>query len=165
MIIMVLVRGVTADEWPVLRDIRLAALQDTPSAFGTTYAEAAALTEEHWRERAARGSMFFAHLPEVSTAKPVGLAGGYLSDPDTAHLISMWVDPRARGQRVGEALIGRVAQWAKDETNASTLCLWVTGGNESALRLYERCGFTRTGERQPLPSDPSLDEVVMSRPL
>ena len=36
-----------------------------------------------------------------------------------------------------------------------------------ALRdaLYERCGFTVTPERQPLPSDPALGEVGMTRPL
>ena len=31
--------------------------------------------------------------------------------------------------------------------------------------LYERCGFTATGERQPLPSNPALGEVGMTRPL
>jgi hypothetical protein len=37
--------------------------------------------------------------------------------------------------------------------------------NFHARRLYERCGFTPTGERQPLPSNASLREVGMIRPL
>jgi hypothetical protein len=36
---------------------------------------------------------------------------------------------------------------------------------EHARALYERCGFALTGEHQPLPSDPSLGEVAMSRTL
>ena len=31
--------------------------------------------------------------------------------------------------------------------------------------LYERCGFSVTAERQPLPSNPALGEVGMIRPL
>jgi ribosomal protein S18 acetylase RimI-like enzyme len=163
--IMVLVRAATPDEWQVLRDIRLTALRDTPSAFGSTYATEAVRPEQHWRDRAARGSNFLAYLPEVSTAEPVGLAGGYLETPGIAELVSMWVSPQARGRNVGEALIARVAEWANAQAGVTVLHLWVTEANKPARRLYERCGFTSTGERQPLPSDPSLDEVAMSRRL
>jgi ribosomal protein S18 acetylase RimI-like enzyme len=43
--------------------------------------------------------------------------------------------------------------------------LWVTETNKPARRLYERCGFKPTGERQPLPSNPALGELAMARPL
>ena len=43
--------------------------------------------------------------------------------------------------------------------------LWVTETNAPARALYERCGFALTGERQPVPSHPSLDEVAMIRRL
>jgi GNAT superfamily N-acetyltransferase len=162
---MVLVRVVTVEDWQVLRDIRLAALREAPYAFGSTYAEQVAFTEQDWRSRAARGATFLAYLPEVCTTEPVGLAGGYTEVPGAAELVSMWVSPRARGRGAGEALIARVAQWARDCAGASTLHLWVTESNQPAWRLYDRCGFTPTGERQPLPSDPSLDEVAMSRPV
>jgi GNAT superfamily N-acetyltransferase len=165
MIRMVLVRGVTAEDWQILRDIRLAALRDAPSAFGSTYAGEAALTEQDWRDRATNRINFLAYLPEASTAEPAGLAGAYVEVPGQAELVSMWVSSPARGRGVGEALIARVTQWAEEETGAATLHLWVTESNKPAVRLYERCGFTLTGERQPLPSDPSLIEVAMSRPL
>jgi RimJ/RimL family protein N-acetyltransferase len=41
----------------------------------------------------------------------------------------------------------------------------VTDNNKPARRLYERCGFTPTGERQPLPSNPALGELAMTRDL
>jgi RimJ/RimL family protein N-acetyltransferase len=37
----------------------------------------------------------------------------------------------------------------------------VTEKNEPARRLYERCGFVPSGNRQPLPSDPSVEEIQM----
>jgi ribosomal protein S18 acetylase RimI-like enzyme len=162
---MVLVRATVVEEWQVLRDTRLAALRDTPSAFGSTYVQEVQLAEQDWRNRAGAGSNFLAYLPEVSTTEPVGLAAGYLETPETAELVSMWVSPQARGRSIGEALIARVARWAGEQPGVKTLHLWVTESNKPAYRLYERCGFALTGERQPLPSDPSLDEVAMARPL
>jgi ribosomal protein S18 acetylase RimI-like enzyme len=57
-----------------------------------------------------------------------------------------------------------VIGWARNR-NATAVRLWVTETNDRARMLYERCGFAPTGERQPLPSDPSLGEVAMSRTL
>jgi hypothetical protein len=56
------------------------------------------------------------------------------------------------------------AGWARARDH-DTLFLWVTELNAPARRLYERCGFTPSGERQPLPSDPTLAEIRMRRPL
>ena len=162
---MVLVRKVTAEDWEILRDIRLSALREAPTAFGSTYEDQVTFTKQDWLRRIANSCTFFAYLPEVDGRRPVGLAGGYQQTPGVAEVISMWGDPRARGRRVGEALIDAVADWARTETDARTLHLWVTESNQSASRLYERCGFKPTGERQPLPSDPSLPEFAMSRDL
>lgn len=43
--------------------------------------------------------------------------------------------------------------------------LWVTRGNDAAVRLYETAGFRLTGGHQPLPSDPCKDELRMRLPL
>ena len=161
---MVLVRETVMDDWQALRDIRLEALRDAPAAFGSTYEREVLRPEAHWRDRIARGGTFLAFVPEVSAAAPAGLIGGYQEDPVTVELVSMYVRPRARGRGVGEALVATVVNWAA-ERNAASVHLWVTETNAHARVLYERCGFTLTGERQPLPSDPSLGEVAMSRTL
>ena len=76
----------------------------------------------------------------------------------------MFVRPQARGRGVGEAVIGAVAGWAWQQ-GASTVHLWVTETNSRARLLYERCGFTVTAERQPLPSNPAVGEIGMQRPV
>lgn len=163
MVRMVMVRVVHADDWEQARDIRLAALREAPQAFGSTYAREAPFTEQQWRGRTGsdHSVCFFAELADG--AEPAGLAGVYEED-GTADLVSMWVRPAARGLGAGEALVEAAADWAKARDHA-TLYLWVTESNAAARKLYERCGFTPTGERQPLPSDPSVIEIRMSRLL
>lgn len=48
---------------------------------------------------------------------------------------------------------------------ATGVHLWVTADNQPARRLYDLMGFRESGELQPLPSDPSLYEVGMTRAL
>jgi ribosomal protein S18 acetylase RimI-like enzyme len=176
---MVLVRETVIDDWQALRDIRLEALRDAPSAFGSSYEREAAFGEPDWLRRIARGGNFLAFIPEVRASEvrasevrasevrasePAGLIGGYPETADIVELVSMYVRPKARGRGVGEALVAAVFAWAQAR-DAKTVHLWVTESNDPARALYERCGFSPTGERQPLPSDPSLDEIAMARPL
>src|ERR1700722_5517306 len=161
---MVLVREAVSGDWQALRDIRLEALRDAPSAFGSTHQREAGQPEAHWHDRIARGGTFLAYLPDLSPSAPAGLIGGYPEDPQTVELVSMYVRPGARGRGVGDALVATVLDWAS-KRNATTVHLWVTDTNAAARALYERCGFTLTGERQQLPSDPTVGEVAMSRTL
>jgi GNAT superfamily N-acetyltransferase len=159
---MYLVREAGPGDWAILREIRLAALLDAPQAFGSTYQQEARFTEAQWRKRINdRSATFFAHLDE--DAAPAGIAAVWVHD-GAADLVSMWVRPDARGRGVGEALVMAAAGWARARDHG-TLFLWVTELNAPARRLYERCGFTPTGDRQPLPSDPALAEIRMRRPL
>lgn len=159
---MVVVSEVSLDDWQTLRDVRLAALRDAPTAFASSYAREAAFTREQWHGRfSARSVTFFARLPGI--AEPVGMAGLYVLD-GIADLVSMWVRPAARGHQVGEALVTAAADRARADGH-DALYLWVTESNKPARGLYLRCGFALTGERQPLPSDPALSEVRMRRPL
>jgi GNAT superfamily N-acetyltransferase len=158
---MVLVRPTTMTDWQAMREIRLQALRDAPYAFASTHAREAAFADDEWHRRATRDGSFLAFLPEVS---PAGLGSGYLAAPDTVELIGMFVRPQARGRGVGEAIIDAVVGWAR-EKGAAAVHLWVTETNKHARMLYERCGFTVTAERQPLPSNPALGEVGMQCPV
>src|SRR2546423_9462047 len=158
---MVLVRATTTTDWQALREIRLQAVLDVPDAFASTHAREAAFGANAWRHRASRDGSFIAFLPEVC---PVGLGGGYLAAPEVVEVIGMFVRPQARGRGVGEAVLDAVAGWARQQ-GVRTVHLWVTETNSRARLLYERCGFTVTAERQPLPSNPALREIGMQRPV
>ncbi|MEU4453627.1 GNAT family N-acetyltransferase [Nocardioides sp. NPDC023903] len=152
------VRVVVEDEWPALKKVRLAALQDTPRAFWASYDEVVTWPDERWRLWAASGAAYIAWLGE----KPSGLAAGIIHDGEH-HLINMWLAPEARGHGLAEGLILAVAGWARRD-GASVLTLWVVDGNESGRRLYERLGFELTGETQPFPEgDPRTESKMALR--
>jgi hypothetical protein len=60
--------------------------------------------------------------------------------------------------------VAAVIDWAA-MVSATSVHLWLTETNQYARVLYERCGFTSTDERQPMPSNDSLFEVGMHRPV
>jgi GNAT superfamily N-acetyltransferase len=140
----------------VLRELRLAALQDAPGAFASSYARERPDPPQRWRDRIGLGAWFVA---EVGGA-PVGLAAGkpsYDGLPGRRDLISMWVRPEHRGRGAATSLVQAVASWAAAD-GAREVALWVADGNVAAAGLYRRAGFVPTGRRQPLPSDPAVGE-------
>lgn len=162
---MITIRRIEPDEGMRLRAIRLEALAESPSAFGSTFAETLQRPPEYWARRAmdnaaGEGSVLFVAENRDSWC---GLAGAYLdeSDPTSADLISMWVRPQDRGTGLGRRLVEAVVEWARHR-GLARVALWVTAGNASAIGLYERCGFTPTGETQPHPWDASSLEQRMT---
>jgi GNAT superfamily N-acetyltransferase len=157
----VLVERADVCDWREIRRARLSALTDAPTAFASRFDREADLDADSWQQRVASAVWFIAR----EAGEPVGLVAG-VSDRETGgpHLVAMWVDPRVRGRGVGLALVEAVKDWAV-EAAADQLILWVADGNDSARRLYERCGFLDTGRRQPLPSDPNVGESLLACPL
>ena len=91
----------------------------------------------------------------TSLAKKIASGGPAWEDIEGAALYGMWVDPAARGQRVGEALICVIASWAQ-AAGHERIGLGVTIGNDAAEHLYARLGFEDTGLRYPLRDDTDL---------
>jgi GNAT superfamily N-acetyltransferase len=161
------IRQIHPHEWREYRAIRLAALADSPDAFGSSLADEQALPEERWQQRVDGGGpdehrVLFVAIDDAG--EWVGLAGTYSpADPGAdVELISMWVAPAGRGQGLGAALVNFVLAWALGR-GLGTVGLWVTSTNADAVRLYQRCGFVDSGERQPLPSNPAFEENRMLR--
>jgi GNAT superfamily N-acetyltransferase len=158
------VREIGQEEWARFRDLRLRALADAPTAFASTYEGEAAQPESWWRDRLRRSdSTLFAAL---DGDRWIGIAGVVVAEeaPTSAHLISMWVDPRVRRRGAGGQLVDAVAAWARDR-GLHGVDLWVTETNEPARRFYASCGFVEGAGRQPLPSNPDLSELALHMDL
>jgi GNAT superfamily N-acetyltransferase len=162
------IRRIRPDEGLQLRALRLHALADAPTAFGSTFAHEEAFPEDVWHERAVSGAAggdrvtFIAELD----GRWVGLAAGLAADTDRSGpiLVGMFVDSTARRRGVGFALVENVVGWARARQEVR-LTLWVTASNEAAIALYCRCGFRPTGAARSVAHDRALVEVEMVRNL
>lgn len=172
------VRRVMPQEWVTLRSMRLAGLRDAPLSFGSSYEREAGWDEARWRESATSVAWFLAWRD----GRPVGIAGGTggrrkgagapggrdehapAGDEGERYVISMWVDPSARGTGIADALIGAVAGWARAD-GARTLKLWVADASPRARAFYHRAGFRTTGETDEMPGDPGAKQQEFSLDL
>ena len=159
---------VLPSEWEILKDLRLSALHDSPSAFGSAYADEIGRSDEEWMRRASQASAgddlatFFALTEGVA----VGVVTGYRpkETPQEVELVSMWTSPDARRSGAGRALVGVVVDWATAAV-AHSVGLWVMRGNGAAERLYESMGFREALGYEPRSSDPCADELRMGLSL
>ncbi len=166
------IRTAQPADWRAAKDIRLRALADSPSAFGSTLAREAAFDDAEWQQRVAPGAWFLAwsgpaeSSPASSGTVAIGMAAIITQDcqPDERHLVGMWVAPERRGSAVATQLVEAVCQ-AAGAAGAAGVVLWVADDNVRAERFYRRVGFVETGERQPLPSNPAVGEQRMRRAL
>jgi RimJ/RimL family protein N-acetyltransferase len=135
---MVEVRQLGPEDWKVLRELRLSALLDAPSAFYSTYEDSVGRDESGWREWPHNGAAFAAW----SDGEPVGMVGLFRhdDDPGVTELIAMWVSPAARGTGAADALVGAVLAWA-ERAGCAAVDLEVAARNASAERCYARNGF------------------------
>jgi ribosomal protein S18 acetylase RimI-like enzyme len=148
-----------ADDWRYYREIRLAMLEDSPSAFGSTRAEAASFDEQLWRQRLTDNAVILARVGSTPTGSVMYSEFGTTGPGDCA-LFGLWVDPGFRGAGVGQALVEAVLTQARAAGKRRVL-LHVVTGNEAATRLYERAGFVPTGRAVPYPHDDRVMEVEM----
>jgi RimJ/RimL family protein N-acetyltransferase len=162
--VVVEVRQVDAADWQELREVRLRALADAPDAFASTLEREAAFPDDVWRQRA-QGGPGSANFIVRQDGVGVGMAAVVAEPtPGRMQLVGMWVDPRLRRRGVAQALIGQVVGWSHAH-HARELIAWVAETNTAARLLYARVGFRPAGGRQPLPSNPAVDELLLRLPL
>ena len=161
---MIEIRRAKVDDWEALKNVRLAALRESPDAFGAAYAEERQSADDWWRkwaresETAEEKVIFLA----FDARRCVGMVAGFKSTDETAELGAMWVAPETRRRGVGRALVDAVVGWAAG-IGQRRLALWVTDANAGARNLYATLGFEPTGESMPLPSTPEVDVARLER--
>ncbi|HUC57080.1 MAG TPA: GNAT family N-acetyltransferase [Streptosporangiaceae bacterium] len=157
------VRLIGADDWATYREVRLAALADTPEAFSSSLERERAFGEQTWRDRIAAAATFLAFLDDAPAGTVTVL--GYEQNHNhgftgAAHIVAMWVSPPARKRGIGRRLVSAALDQARS-AGAPSAVLWVFEDNERAYGLYERMGFRATEFRDSPPGRPDDVEVLM----
>ena len=147
------IRSTEVKDWMLLKQVRLAALLDTPTAFGVSYQTAALYSDEQWKDRASSAGTEF--WLAVKDNKPVGMIGAAVSGANRYNLIGMWVEPTARGSGVAAQLVEAVKSRAIEKGH-DRVFLDVSPDNARASNFYLNQGFTFTDEWEPLESHPHI---------
>ena len=138
-----LIRRLTAADALAYREIRLEALQNAPTAFGSSYAAESTTPLAGFEDTIARSYIAGAWLEGLL----VGTAGFLRLDREkTAHRGNIWgvyIRPGARGRGIAYALMADVLAHARTRVRQVHLC--VVTDNAPACHLYERLGFIAYG--------------------
>ena len=149
------------------RELRLEALQDSPTAFSMDYNRASHQPLKYWEDTLVmddlESAIFFAEH-EGHLLGMTGIARG--RSPKTKHAADIWgvyVTSQWRGLHIAEELIHSCKIWAKAR-EIVILRLAVVATNKSAIQCYERCGFVKYGTepRSLLYEGKYYDEYLMS---
>lgn len=164
---MITIRRIRRGEAELFREMRLASLKDSPFAFTTTYASAAARSPDSWREQAdgtAEGPdrcTFFAFSDDT----PVGIAAMYrhTGSKDEGEVLQVWVAPDFRGTVVARDLLDGIFRWSA-ESGFRRVLATITQGNDRAMRFYRKCGFEVVDPALPDPPGGVLLARTLPRP-
>ncbi|ABX03833.1 MAG TPA: N-acetyltransferase [Herpetosiphon sp.] len=142
-------RAAQTDEWQAYRRLRLMALQQHPSFFGSDYAQNAAEPDRYWQERMANldptKQQTFVAVHESQFVAMVGIRR--FTDPKSSHQADIWgvyTDPNWRGNGLSRQLLGMAEAWAWQQS-VQIIRLAVNVANTSAIQLYTRCGYAVYG--------------------
>ena len=160
------IRRVREEDVQALIDIRLEALQNHPVAFSADYENDRQRPLAEWLQRIAESPTFIAWDGETAA----GMAGIFSSrSSKTSHQGHIWgvyVRPNYRGQGLGEALVRRCLDYAR-ENGKKMVYIAAASNNTAAIRCYERCGFSVYG-LQPMAicvDGRCYDELLMAQKL
>lgn len=151
----------TADDVDRLRALRLAALKDTPDAFGAKYEDEVNQPISEWQDRLKNTNWCFV----VADGVDVGLLAVDRAEKDRnsdCWLSSWWIHQDHRGSGIPKLMLNRLEQLCI-EKKWEKIGLGVWPDNLRAISAYKKLGFTEAEKLLPSRSIPGLMYLAMYR--
>lgn len=145
------IRRLTANDAALFRQFRLAALQETPSAFGSSLEEESAKSVEDFASRLSglAGIAVFGAFEGSTLIGSVGLRRE--QQHKLAHkclLVGMYVQPQARDNGIARALVSEALAYARSLAGVRQINLCVNANNPGPVHLYGSMGFVTWGHEK-----------------
>jgi ribosomal protein S18 acetylase RimI-like enzyme len=151
----------TADDVDRLRALRLAALKDTPDAFGAKYEDEAEKPILDWQNRLKNTHWCFV----VADGVDIGLLAVDRAEKDRnsdCWLSSWWIRDEFRGSGIPKLMLNWLEQLCI-EKKWEKIGLGVWPDNLRAISAYKKLGFTEAEKLLPSRSIPGLMYLAMYR--
>ncbi len=142
----VTLRRLTETDWPVLKEIRLKALQADPGVFGSNYAAESAYGDDVWQSwLASRDSGIFGVFDDGRIVGMTGIAIDKMEpEKRKAVLWGSWLEPGYRGQRLSVPMYEARIAWARDHETCETIVVSHRASNVGSMRANQKHGFVFT---------------------
>jgi ribosomal protein S18 acetylase RimI-like enzyme len=146
---MAIIRLLTEADASQAYELRLQALQESPEAFGSTYAETVRRGLESYRQRLLQPLTETFTLGAYASGRLVGMVAFFRDTGDKdrhkGYIVGMYVEPQSRGQGIGRALVAEAIARARQVPDVVQLQLAVVTSNVAARHLYQALGFVAYG--------------------
>lgn len=143
---MILVR----DQWPIVREMRLAALRESPQAFLGVFEDELIFQPDDWIKTFESASWHGCFIAD----SPVGIAKSSIltEHPEERYIESFWVNPQHRNRRIARLIVHSIVDEARREGRLF-IRLSVLHTNRAAIAVIRQLGFSRrvpsrTNERE-----------------
>lgn len=144
----VILRPATPGDAQGYREIRLEALRNYPLAFGSDYEETLTQPDSFWQKRVQMDDEWDALFLAEQDGTLIGTTGIYRDKgrkrQHAAQVWGVYVREGWRGLRIADELIRLCLDWGRRH-GVVIARLGVASTNTSAIRCYERCGFSNYG--------------------
>lgn len=133
----------TIDDWEGFKNLRLEALQNDPSAFGSSYEKEKDQPNDDWKAKLERTVgenpkevLIFAKDGD----KYVGMIGAFPKENNVWNIKAVYVNPSYRGRGISKRLIQKILEQL-DNKGAKAIELSVNTNAEAAVKIYKQFGF------------------------
>lgn len=143
------VRAVEHAEVDAFWQIRLKALKDHPSAFGSDYEVSRQLGPSYAERGYFDGGvnrLFAAFAPNGDLVAQAGTSADTGKRSHIAHIISVYTHPDHRGKGLGAAVVQACIDHLQTIPTVTSIRISVNSNNVYAIRAYESLGFVTWGE-------------------
>lgn len=139
------IRPFHIEEWEEIKQIRLAALRDTPQFFAGTLEQALQKTEEDWKSHTNNPKNCVFGLFDGEAV--IGCTGVFTSRENPEHCVFgfTYLKPEYRGQGLSKLMYEARIDWAKNQLHLKKALIGHRESNETSKRAMVRHGFQRVG--------------------
>ncbi len=147
------IRRLSTQDIFIYRELRLMALQESPTAFGSSLEEESAYQTDDFAARLRNpkspDAVVFGAFGEGDPAPLLGMLGfgreDRLKRVHSGFLWGMYVQPQNRGRGIAAALLDAALAYARTVAGLRQVTLGVTSTNLPAVMLYQSRGFVPYG--------------------
>ena len=159
------IRPLVSDEWKILRDFRLHALQTEPGVFSSNFNKEKQYSEDEWKNWLTPTNRCTFGL--FNSKEIVGITGIITSQehPESAILIASYIKQEFRGQKLSYLFYKARLSWASERPELKKILVSHRESNEASRRANQTFGFhPTTRQTKTWPDGKTEDQIFYELP-